>query len=531
MPPTTIAGRYTVQRAVGHGGMGTVWLCRDEVLGRDVAVKQVGTMPGETTSDVNRALREARSSAALNHRNVVSVYDAVEDGDHNWLIMEYVPSRTLAEILATEGSISPERTAWIGAQAADGLAAAHARGTVHRDVKPGNILVTEDDFVKIMDFGISRTRGDAQLTQTGLVTGTPAYFSPEAARGEDTSTTTDVWALGATLYAAVEGHLLYPVKNNALAMLTSIATEQAPFPQRAGFLTEAINRMLDRDPLTRWSMEDAAQALHRQHRRHPAAPAGTPTATLTTPTPVPSPAPSPVPSPAPLAAAMPPGPQTQAFGDPPPTAERPRPVAPDDRRRPGWLLPVAVVLALAVLTVGGLALLQRGGAEGDPAATSATGDGPIVTSPSASRTPNDSASDSNSASDSASAGSESPSDTTPDTAPDTATPDSPASDAAPSTDTTSTVTDYYSLLPGDTRAAWNILSDDYRASTTYGAYQGFWRTISAVRVDGVAESGNQSVDVRLTYTSADGGTESETRRLYLVESDGGYQIDNDEVIG
>jgi serine/threonine protein kinase len=140
--PETIAGRYRVERAVGRGGMGAVWLCTDEVLGRQVAVKQVGTMPGEDALDVPRAMREARSLAALNHRNVVSVYDAVEEGDHIWLVMEYVPGRSLSELLAQQGFLPPERAAWIGAQVADGLAAAHERGTIHRDVKPGNILVT-----------------------------------------------------------------------------------------------------------------------------------------------------------------------------------------------------------------------------------------------------------------------------------------------------------------------------------------------------------------------------------------------------
>src|SRR3954463_12039055 len=113
MAPQRIAGRYVVDRAAGHGGMGTVWLCTDEVLGRQVAVKQVGTLPGETTLDLARALREARSSAALNHRNVVSVYDAVEEGDHIWLVMEYVPGRTLAEIVAQDGPLAPGRAVWI----------------------------------------------------------------------------------------------------------------------------------------------------------------------------------------------------------------------------------------------------------------------------------------------------------------------------------------------------------------------------------------------------------------------------------
>src|SRR5689334_13355567 len=155
MPPESIAGRYRVEREVGRGGMGSVWLCHDELLGRTVAAKQVGLMPGETTPDLARAMREARSSAPLNHRNVVSVYDAIEEGDHIWLVMEYVPGRTLARIVAEEGPMSPVRAAWIGAQVADGVAAAHAAGTVHRDVKPGNILVADDDTAKISDFGIA----------------------------------------------------------------------------------------------------------------------------------------------------------------------------------------------------------------------------------------------------------------------------------------------------------------------------------------------------------------------------------------
>ena len=126
MSPELIAGRYRVERAVGRGGMGTVWLCQDEVLGRDVAVKNVGNLLDQTSTDVARALREARSSAALNHPNVVSVFDVVETGDEIWMVMEYFPSRTLSEILREDGPLSPERAARIGVQVADGLAAARA---------------------------------------------------------------------------------------------------------------------------------------------------------------------------------------------------------------------------------------------------------------------------------------------------------------------------------------------------------------------------------------------------------------------
>ena len=230
MPSEIIAGRYRVVRTIGHGGMGAVWLCHDDVLGRDVAVKQVGVLPGESAPDVARAVREARSSAALNHPNVVSVFDAVEDEGRTWLVMEYVPGTTLAEMLGKEGRLEPARVASIGAQVAAGLAAAHARGTVHRDVKPGNILV-DGDVAKISDFGIARTEGDPQLTRTGLVIGTPLYFSPALARGGDPTPADDVWALGATLYAAVEGGPPVADRGNPIATLTAIAETRPPTPR------------------------------------------------------------------------------------------------------------------------------------------------------------------------------------------------------------------------------------------------------------------------------------------------------------
>src|SRR3954447_26718389 len=133
MAPQTIAGRYDVERAIGRGGMGTVWLCCDRRLRRHVAVKQVGTLPGETAPDLARAMREARSSAALNHPHVVSIYDIVEEDDHIWLVMEYVASRTLAQVIAQDGALSPEAAVGIGAQIAEALAATHAAGTIHRD--------------------------------------------------------------------------------------------------------------------------------------------------------------------------------------------------------------------------------------------------------------------------------------------------------------------------------------------------------------------------------------------------------------
>src|SRR4029079_4394339 len=182
--PQRIAGRYRIERPIGRGGMGTVWLCRDERLERDVAIKQIGTLPGETAPDLAVSMREARSSAALNHPHVVSIYDVVEEGGHIWLVMEYVASRTLAQVIGQDGPMSPEATSEIGVQIAEALLATHAAGTIHRDVKPGNILVTPEGVAKISDFGIARAHDQSQLTRSGQVIGTPMYFAPELARGE-----------------------------------------------------------------------------------------------------------------------------------------------------------------------------------------------------------------------------------------------------------------------------------------------------------------------------------------------------------
>ena len=182
-----IAGRYTLEAEIGRGGMGAVWRGRDEVLRRTVALKKIGVAPGGITPDARRAEREAKLAAKLNHANVVAVFDLVEetiDGQsHQWLVMEYVEGTDLSELIRQRGRLSPDEAAPILAQVASALAAAHGAGIVHRDVKPSNILVTPDGQVKLSDFGIARTSTDPALTQTGLVTGSPAYLSPEVASG------------------------------------------------------------------------------------------------------------------------------------------------------------------------------------------------------------------------------------------------------------------------------------------------------------------------------------------------------------
>lgn len=494
-PPQRIADRYRVLEEAGRGGMGVVWRCVDERLGREVAVKQVGRLPGESVTDQARALREARSTAALNHPNVVSVYDAHAVDDHVWLVMEYVPGRTLAQILREEGALPPARVAWIGAQVADGLAAAHARGTVHRDVKPGNILVTDDDRAKISDFGIARTAGDATLTHSGMVTGTPNYLAPEVARGGEPGPASDVWALGATLFAAVEGRPPYDSHPNVLAVLATIAVEEPPAPEHAGPLTEPISRMLERDPESRWAMGDVAQALHAVHD-HRVAPTRTREET---------PAPA---APVPVAAAAPamasPAPHVQ-----PPAEERPR------RRGSGPALVVALV-TLLVAVIAALALLRDGGE------TPAVLDEPSESSPAAEESPGETAGTPESSPDEESPAEDPESSTGGAQATETAA-TAPAGGGSP----TAFVESYYSYLPDDPESGWASLAPSYQAQTTYGRYAGFWSTIGEVTVQGTDTAGPGAVDVTLLYD----GANQEVRRIYLERGDDGWLIVDDEIVG
>ena len=262
MPPQVIAGRYEVLHAIGSGGMGTVWLCRDTVLGREVAVKQIGALPGDPAAQA-RAMREARIAASLNHPNAVGVFDVVDQDDTHWLVMEYVQGQSLAEQIRDEGALPATTVAGIGASVAGALARAHERGIVHRDIKPGNILMDGSGTPKISDFGIARAHADDQLTQTGFMTGTPGYLSPELARGGDPTPASDVWALGATLYYAVEGQPPYEPNANPLATLQAIANGEARPMEHAGPLAGAISAMMEHDPSRRWDMSTASERLRR----------------------------------------------------------------------------------------------------------------------------------------------------------------------------------------------------------------------------------------------------------------------------
>ena len=186
-PGMLIAGRYRLVERIAAGGMGWVWEAWDELLHRKVAVKQLLRQPGLAAEDAElarrRLIREARITARLHHPHVVSLYDVVEHDGGPCLIMQYVPSRSLNALLQDRGVLREAAVLRIGAEVAAGLAAAHEVGIVHRDVKPANVLITEDGAAKLTDFGISHAVGDANLTATGMVTGTPAYLAPEVARG------------------------------------------------------------------------------------------------------------------------------------------------------------------------------------------------------------------------------------------------------------------------------------------------------------------------------------------------------------
>ncbi|MEU0508521.1 protein kinase [Amycolatopsis sp. NPDC006125] len=256
-----LAGRYRLESRVGAGGTGVVWLARDERLERQVAVKQLWPGPAQSEQARQRILREGRNAARLRHPNVVTVHDVAEHNGQPVLVMEYVPSRSLAEVVAEQGLLTPEAVARIGLQAAGALAAAHAAGIVHRDVKPGNLLVADDGTVKIADFGISRATGDSALTQGGLVSGTPMFLAPEIARGEEPTPDSDVFSLGATLYDAVEGVPPFGDDENPIALLHRVAAGEVPEPRYAGPLAPVLMAMLRPDPAQRPSTVQVVTAL------------------------------------------------------------------------------------------------------------------------------------------------------------------------------------------------------------------------------------------------------------------------------
>lgn len=260
-----IAGRYSLEREIGHGGMGAVWLGHDELLDRPVALKQIGLLPGTDGTDLARAEREAQLAARFNHPHVVAVFDLVVDPETGiwWLVMEYVEGTTLGELVQEQGRLSPDEAAPLLWQVADGLLAAHTAGIVHRDVKPSNVLIDHTGRAKLTDFGIARVTADPALTRTGLVTGSPAYLAPEVAAGGRGDEASDVWSLGATVFHVLAGRPPYEVGDHLLGSLYRIVNEEPPRLPEAGWLAPLLEATMVKDPERRWSMAQVRDFLPR----------------------------------------------------------------------------------------------------------------------------------------------------------------------------------------------------------------------------------------------------------------------------
>ena len=474
-----IAGRYELEREVGRGGMGAVWLARDTTLGREVAVKRIGMAPGGSTPDQERAAREARLAARLNHAHVVQVFDLVSDDDVQWLVMEYVDGLTLASLIHSEGALDPRRASELVGQAADALAAAHAAGIVHRDVKPSNILVGPQGQVKLSDFGIAKAEADPSLTQTGLVTGSPAYLSPEVASGQLASTASDVWSLGATLYHALSGRPPYEVGDNLMGALFRIVHEEPPRLPEAGWPAPLLDVTMTRDPADRWTMEQVRDYLVAGPEGTPAP--GAPDATQVMTPPV-------LPPPAPAAAAAP------ASARPVDTPPEGSAVAARAERRRVGMLPLALGAALVVL----LGLLAWALLAGDDEGSTPTIDRPGSTERS--------------------------------TASDSSSPNrdrSRSPDAGPTAaGMESFIDNYLATAPESPETTFQMLTPAFqRASGGMDGYSGYWSTIrTADLVDVQADPESLSVQYTVAYVREDGSEVTDDVQLQLEYRDGNYLI-------
>ncbi|MGJ5896088.1 serine/threonine-protein kinase [Streptomyces niveiscabiei] len=366
-----IAGRYRLRSPLGQGGMGTVWRARDEVLHREVAVKEVRPPAGLSAPEIERMYarleREAWAAARVANRNVVTVYDVAMQDGRPWIVMELVRGISLAELLDAEGSLAPARAAYVGAEVLSALRAAHDAGVLHRDVKPANVLLSNDDRVVLTDFGIASVEGSSAITMTGEVIGSPEFLSPERALGRTPGPESDLWSLGVLLYAAVEGHSPFR-QDTPLSTLRAIVDEELPPPYRAGPLTPVIEGLLRKDPAERLTPDRAEQDLRI------VAAGGTARTVPYTPTIVPTPPP-------------PPAYQQPSYQPQPPTEPlvRDQPEPSEGNRRATAVLIVGVLVV--ALAIGGLtyALLNNGGGGGGKGGPQTNSQSQGVSSPPASR--------------------------------------------------------------------------------------------------------------------------------------------------
>ncbi|MFJ2739085.1 serine/threonine-protein kinase [Streptomyces sp. NPDC087440] len=368
-----LAGRYRLGEVLGSGGMGRVWRARDEVLHRTVAVKELraGLYAAEADRIVlhARTQKEARAAARINHPGVVTVHDVLDHDDRPWIVMEYVDGPSLADALKETGSVSPEEGARIGLQVLAALRAAHTVGVLHRDVKPGNVMLARDGRVLLTDFGIAAIEGDSTITRTGELVGSLDYLAPERIRGEDPGPASDLWALGATLYTAVEERSPFRRTSPISTMQAVVAEDPSP-SYNAGALAPVITALLRKEAHERPSAAETEQMLReaREGRRPRAAQEYVPTRQvspdeLRSATPMPPTTPQPVrgvenvpaPHQYPHAYQHPSTGHTPPQGyvapsAPYPGSPSPSPSSPSQRKRTGKVL--AVVLAAAVIGGG-----------------------------------------------------------------------------------------------------------------------------------------------------------------------------------
>jgi eukaryotic-like serine/threonine-protein kinase len=539
-----IAGRYRLISAVGGGSMGVVWRARDEKLGRDVAVKELRpdtTMSGaEVRQSHLRARREGRIAARLQHPNAVTVYDVAEHDGRPYLIMEFVPSSGLGEILSTGTVLPPAEVGRIGAQLASALAAAHAVGIVHRDIKPGNVLMTASGGVKLTDFGISRATGDATVTATGEILGTPAYTAPEVAHGHDADFPADVFSLGSTLYAAVEGTPPFGDEVNAMAVLLRVVHNEIRPPRRSGVLTDTLMRMLSPEPADRPTMKEVGETLRALSASPPpvvevplaVADSVEAEAPAAEPVPVPVPVSLPAPTPTATLPETPPpaaGPEAAVVAEGTtsmPEASATEPSLPRVRSRKPLML-AGGVASLAVAIAAGVVLSSGGGhpatsPAAHPGATAAATTTPKKTPTSAKPAT------SGSATPSVSATKPSSSSTTPSAS--TTTGSSSNSDVA--AQLASTITTYYNLVPGNLSQAWTYLTPDYQQNKAlgYDNYKSFWQGMQRINVSNVVAKAPDTVVITIDYYPKSGRPSEERTSFTLVQQGGSWKIAHSTVL-
>ena len=266
-----VGGRYRLSSELGSGAMGTVWSGYDDVLQRRVAIKELKVPPGVPEQEARdlreRIMREARALGGLSHPNVITVFDVVVDDGQPVVVLELVPSRNLATMIGEQGALTAAQAAVVGFATAGGLRAAHRSGITHRDVKPGNVLIADDGRVKLTDFGIARNAADAPMTSVGLVLGSPAYIAPEVAAGQPVTPAADLWGLGATLFAAVEGRPPYDVHGDPVSTITEVVDGEVPRPRGSGPVVDVITALMVKDPAHRDAARGGAPAAAPADRR------------------------------------------------------------------------------------------------------------------------------------------------------------------------------------------------------------------------------------------------------------------------